>query len=161
MCYETDTESHEISITSFSLTCCTEQHWDCLPYCRTLQLCKYSSCYIRPQSSLYTHSSSYDVRHCGDSGYCILWWIEFGSLAANIIYWPTAHCGSLPTCCPWQLECLVFLCPFSVYMYIYIYINLYWDNLKYRERYLYNIICYHSAIQRTVNIPFCQKHLYL
>ena len=25
MCYETDRESHEISITSFSITCCTEQ----------------------------------------------------------------------------------------------------------------------------------------
>ena len=25
MCYETDTESYEISITSFSTTCCTEQ----------------------------------------------------------------------------------------------------------------------------------------
>ena len=25
MCYETDTESDEISITSFSITCCTEQ----------------------------------------------------------------------------------------------------------------------------------------
>ena len=25
MCYETDTESYEISITSFSITCCTEQ----------------------------------------------------------------------------------------------------------------------------------------
>ena len=29
MCYETDTESHEISTTSFSITCCNEQHWDC------------------------------------------------------------------------------------------------------------------------------------
>jgi hypothetical protein len=25
MCYETDTESDEISVTSFSITCCTEQ----------------------------------------------------------------------------------------------------------------------------------------
>jgi len=25
MCYETDTESYEISTTSFSITCCTEQ----------------------------------------------------------------------------------------------------------------------------------------
>ena len=25
MCYETDTQSDEISITSFSITCCTEQ----------------------------------------------------------------------------------------------------------------------------------------
>jgi len=72
MCYETDTESDEISITSFSMTCRTEQHWHYLPYCRPLQLCKYSSCYIRPQSSLYTHSPSYDGRQCGDYRYCIL-----------------------------------------------------------------------------------------
>ena len=99
MYYETDTESHEISITSFSVTCSTEQDWDSLPYCRTLQLCKYSSCYVRPQSSLYTHSSSYGGRQCGDYRYCILWWIEFGALADNIIYFSTAHCGSLATSC--------------------------------------------------------------
>ena len=155
MCYETDTESHEISITSFSVTCCTEQDWDSLPHCRTLQLCKYSSCYIRPQSSLYTHSSSYDGRQCGDSSYCILWWLEFGAFGFNITYWSRAHCGSLPTCGPWQLECPVFLCPFSLQMYIYL--NLYWDNLKYRERYLRNILWYSSAIQWTVNFPFCQQ----
>jgi hypothetical protein len=100
--------------------------WHSLTYCRILQLCKYSSCYIRPQSSLYTHScyirpqsslythscyirpqsllythnSSFDSRQCGDYRYCILWWIEFGAFAVNIIYWPTAHCSSLPTCCP-------------------------------------------------------------
>ena len=127
MCYETDTESHEISINRFSITCWTEQHWHSLPYCTTLQLCKYSSCYIRPQSSLYTHSSSYDGRQCGDYRYCILWWIEFGVLVGNMIYWPRAHCGSLPTCCQWLLECLVLLCPFLFYMYvnIYIYTHIY------------------------------------
>jgi len=31
MCYETDTDSDEISITSFSITCCTEQTE--IPYC--------------------------------------------------------------------------------------------------------------------------------
>jgi len=31
VCYETDTQSDEISITSFSITCCTEQ--TDIPYC--------------------------------------------------------------------------------------------------------------------------------
>jgi hypothetical protein len=157
-CYETDTESDEIFITSFSITCWTEQHWHSLPYCRTLQLCKYSSCYIRPQSSLYTHSSSYDGRQCGDYRYCILWWIKFGAFTFNIMYWSRSKCGSLRICCSWLLECLVFVCPFSLYMcvythththtqsylyiwvcvymyvciYIYIYIYIYSYNIKYR-----------------------------
>ena len=130
------TESDEISITSFSITCCTEQDWDSLPYCRTLQLCKYSRCYIRPQSSLYTHSSSHDCRQCGDSRYSNLWWIKFGAFAVNVMYWPMAHCSSLTTSCLWLLQCLVFLCPFS----LYIYIILYWDNLNYVDKYLYVII---------------------
>jgi len=137
--------------------------WHSLPYCITLQLCKYSSCYICPQSSLYTysssydgrqcgdyrysifslqqckhswcyicpqpslytHSSSYDGRQCGDYTYCILWRINFGAFTVNIIYWRTAHCSSLPTCCLWFLECLVFLCPLILCLYIYIYIYIY------------------------------------
>jgi hypothetical protein len=122
MCYETDTQSDAIPITSLPVTRCTEPAWHSLPYCRTLQLCKHSSCYIRPQSSLYTHSSSYEGRQCGDYRYCIVWWIEFGDLAVNIIYWPTAHCGSLATCCTWFLECLVFVCPFRLCVYINIYV---------------------------------------
>jgi len=147
MCYETDTDSYEISITSFSITCCTEQVWYSLPYCRTLQLCKYSSCYIRPQSSLYTHSSSYDGRQCGDSRYFILWWTIL--VFSQLIYQRRAHCGSLPTCCqlPWIFVCLVFLCPFSVYMYICV--NLYWGKLNCIEKYLYNIACYYSTVQWT------------
>jgi hypothetical protein len=149
VCYETDTESHEISITSFSISCCTEQDWDSLPFCRTLQLCKYSSCFIRPQSSLYTHSTSYDGRQCGDSRYSILWWIKFGAFAINIIYWPRAHCGSLSTCCTWLLECLVFLCPFSLYIRVCVcvcvcmYVTIYWANLNYVQNFyiiLYAII---------------------
>jgi len=31
MCYETDTESDEISIASFSITCCTKHDWHSLP----------------------------------------------------------------------------------------------------------------------------------
>jgi hypothetical protein len=99
MCYETDTKWDEIYITSLSVTCCTEQDWDSLMHCRILQPCKYSSYYIRPQSSMYTHSSSYDGRQCGNFGYSVLWWIKFGAFVVNIIYWTRAHWGSLPTCC--------------------------------------------------------------
>jgi len=118
MCYGTHTESNEISITSFSITCYTEQYWDCLPYCRTLQLCKYSSCYIRSQSSLYTHSPSYDGRQCGDSRYCILWWILFGAFEVNTLYCSWTHCSSLSTFCPRLLGCWRF-CVHLVYTYIY------------------------------------------
>jgi hypothetical protein len=125
MGYETNTAWDAFSITSFSITFCTEKDWHSLPTCRTFQLCKYSCYYIRPQSSLYTHSPSYDGRQWGDSRYSILWRIKFGALTVNFIYLPRTHYGSLLTCCPWILECLVFLCSFILCMYIYVCISLY------------------------------------
>jgi len=44
-------------------------------------------------------------------------------------------------------------------VYTCIYDTLYWDNLNYIEKYLYNIVCYHSAIQLTVNFHFCQQQV--
>jgi len=114
------TEQDEVSTASFSITCCTEQDWHSVPYCRTVQLCKYSSCYIWPQSSLYTHSPSYDGRQCGDYRCWILWRIDFGALTVNIIHWPKADCGSLPTCCTWLFSVWCFCVHF-----LYIYITLY------------------------------------
>ena len=100
MCYETDSESDEISVTSFSITCCTEQteiayrtaeHYsyvntaavtsDHNPHCTLTTILTVHSQLLHPatiltvhspQSSLYTHSSSYDGRQCGDYRYCIL-----------------------------------------------------------------------------------------
>jgi len=121
---------------------------------QNIQPCKYSSCYIRLQSSLYTHSSSYGGMQCGDSRYSFLWWTKFGTFAVNIIYWPTAHYGSLPTCCKWLLECLDFLCTFILYMFIYV--TLYWNYLNYVEKCLYKTVCYYPAIQGIVSFSFCQ-----
>jgi hypothetical protein len=159
ICYGIDTECDEMYITSLSITSCTEEDWDSLPYCITLQLCKYSSCYSRPQSSLYTHSSSCDGRQCGDSGYSILWWINFDALVFNIRYWSRANCGSLPTFCQdsysvWYF-CVRLVHTHShthakthtqthththTHIYICVCVNFYWYNFNYVESYSYNTL---------------------
>jgi hypothetical protein len=60
---------------------------------------KFSSCCTLLHSSLYTHSSSFDDRQCGDSRYSILLCIKYASFVVVITYWAGVHCGSLPTCC--------------------------------------------------------------
>jgi hypothetical protein len=111
----------------------TEEHFPKSAF----QLRKYSSCCTLLHSSLYTQSPSSDSRQCGDSPYSRLFWIKFGAIAVNIIFWTLVHCGSPPTNCTRFLVCLAPLCPFNIYIYIYIYIytTLVWGNLHIMETY--------------------------
>ena len=124
----------------------------------TFQLHKCSSCRTLLHSSLYTHSPSSDGSQFGDSRYSMLFWIKFGEIAVNIIFCTLVHCRSLPTNCTRFIVCLVSLCPFNIYIYIYffIYTTLVWDNLHIMETYKCNIIYYSSTTVGTVYFPFFQ-----
>lgn len=58
---------------------------------KTFQLCKYSSCCIRLNSSLFTHALSFDCRQRGDPRYSTLSWMNLGMFAVNIICRPRGH----------------------------------------------------------------------
>jgi hypothetical protein len=136
LCYETDNESYEILynvvskshalLTKAEIPCRTDKHF----LISLFQLCKYSSCSIRLQSSPYTRTFPSVERQCRDPQCSILLWIKFGIDGFEVdIIWLVVHCGWLPTCCYCLLDYLTSLRTFrlslSLYIYIYLFIYLY------------------------------------